>query len=393
MHVERGPQGKILVSEVLAGVEIVPHIYEGLRSIPLPNVLPVYLREVFGEKQLCIDCTDLTPLIDLPRSDKTNLTARNNFLAFLISLFRAEDRFISRDYFLFDPKYIFYNNHEEAFFWCCFPVSPTAGNLYSGTQLFSDRLNLLLSCDYIASLFEESHRKKIWTGITSDNEDLLFSLTCPLPENIVQPNKANLSSGRMRKLLLVQLTVMCIALSALLFSGLFSSLSFDLWVPAYILIFGLSLLSILLFSGRDQLNLPRRDCPTEDDGGTRMTEIIGTDNQRKDPFFSYPKAFLRRLADVKNSSDKEAPRYPILVNDFLIGKDSILCDLIIDEKSISDRHARILNREGSFFFMDTGSSSGSKIGDRILYSHEEYPLTNEDILSLGNVHFQFHQYT
>ena len=52
MHVERGPQGKILVFEVLAGAEIVQHIYEGLQVFPCQ----MFFRSIcarFLRKTLC----------------------------------------------------------------------------------------------------------------------------------------------------------------------------------------------------------------------------------------------------------------------------------------------------------------------------------------------------
>ena len=205
------------------------------------------MREVF-EKNTLWDCTGLIPLSDFSRSDYIGTDIRNNFLSFLSSLFRAEDQFITRDYFIFDPQYVFFNKLERSFYWCCIPVSPTTGNLYSGAQSISDRLNILLSCEYVTSFFDESHRKTIWTSIMEDDERLLNSLSCQQNDQTSLNDSADSFYSDIRKPLLIQISLMCLALIIITVFKLSSSIFMNLLLPVYILVFGLSLLTILLFS-------------------------------------------------------------------------------------------------------------------------------------------------
>ena len=397
MHVERGPQGKILVFEVLAGTEIVVHAYDSLRSFPLSNVLPVYLREVFGEKQLCVDCTELVPLADLRDPLEHCDLLRKNFLSFLISIFRAEDRFISRDFLVADPRYVFLNKSEASFFWCCFPVTPTAGNLHPIEQSFADRLKLLLSCELVSSLFDESLRDTIWTDVISEHEDGLITQIHQQKEE--KPEEATKGTSEKRStILFIQFVLMLFFLAFIFLWNDLSLFSLEtyIWAPPFVLVSGMALLFTLLFSAKEygkQSQTRKKKMSKEEEKTMAAVGIKSHDTQDVNPFFSYPRAFLSRLSSDRDSSDKNTKRFPLLVNDFLVGKDSILCDLVLDDKSISDRHARILKREGSYFLMDVGSSAGSMLGDRILYSYEEYPLSDNDIFSLGDIHLQFHQYT
>jgi pSer/pThr/pTyr-binding forkhead associated (FHA) protein len=99
-------------------------------------------------------------------------------------------------------------------------------------------------------------------------------------------------------------------------------------------------------------------------------------------------AFLTLHSDqhAKNQIQKNAV---VWVDDFLIGSDRVLCDLYLDDRSVSDRHARIIHRESLFFLMDVGSQEGTCIGRRRLYSFEESPLKNGDTVSFGKIVYLF----
>ena len=102
-------------------------------------------------------------------------------------------------------------------------------------------------------------------------------------------------------------------------------------------------------------------------------------------------AFLNQIVPTGTENGKKGIRSLIWTDDFLIGRDQILCDLFLDDPSISDRHARIIRRGVLFLIMDLGSSDGTFIGSRRLYSHEESPLADGDILTMGKLKFLFNQ--
>jgi pSer/pThr/pTyr-binding forkhead associated (FHA) protein len=104
------------------------------------------------------------------------------------------------------------------------------------------------------------------------------------------------------------------------------------------------------------------------------------------PLFS--PAFLTQNLTASSKSDKPM-KAVIWVADFLIGSDKCLCDFCIDHASVSDRHARILFRKPLYFLVDLGSADGTWLGSRRLYSYEENPLTDGDIIVCGEIHFIF----
>lgn len=393
MHIERGPQGKVVVFELIEGVEVVEHALLSMRNYSLPQILPLYLREVCGRKQLCSDCTELISLSDATlANDLSTDQLRKEFSSFLDSVLHLEDYYISRDFLIMDPQYVFFDKQHVSFFWCCIPVSPTAGVLYDKDSCFEERMNTFLSSSFITSLFTGQRIDRLREAMHADNESSYAEiLLSPSSEGTPCPEK-KISRAPSLPFLAVHLTVMIITLLFLLCGNDIGVLSIRPihWISIFVLVFGLSLLSILLFTHR-----VRNDDPAV--LVTRMTtkEIPAVQDKpvMKGPSISYPKAFLQLMHEGNDPPGKNRKRFPILVNDFLIGRDALLCDLFLDDKSISDRHARIVKREGTYFVLDIGSTTGSRLGDRILYSFEESPLMDGDLVSFGDIRFQFLQYT
>ena len=64
MITERGPHGTVAVMTIESGKDVVPHTLDALRNHSCRHCLPVYLRELFGQKQICADCTSLVRVTD-----------------------------------------------------------------------------------------------------------------------------------------------------------------------------------------------------------------------------------------------------------------------------------------------------------------------------------------
>jgi hypothetical protein len=64
------------------------------------------------------------------------------------------------------------------------------------------------------------------------------------------------------------------------------------------------------------------------------------------------------------------------------------CDVHINDRSVSRRHAVINVRGAQYFIKDAGSSSGTRLNDEKL-GPDRHPLNNGDTISLGQVDLTF----
>lgn len=87
--------------------------------------------------------------------------------------------------------------------------------------------------------------------------------------------------------------------------------------------------------------------------------------------------------------EMEGVRAYILVDEFMVGRDELSCDLILPGTSIGRRHARISRREGTFFVMDLGSKNGTSLDGRRLNKMEDYALPDRCQLCFADQAFYF----
>ncbi len=87
--------------------------------------------------------------------------------------------------------------------------------------------------------------------------------------------------------------------------------------------------------------------------------------------------------------ETEGLRAYILVDEFLIGRDSSVCDLALPAASVGRRHARITRQEGSFFITDLGSKNGTSLDGRRLNRHETYLLPDRCRIEFADQAFYF----
>lgn len=75
---------------------------------------------------------------------------------------------------------------------------------------------------------------------------------------------------------------------------------------------------------------------------------------------------------------------------FRIGKERSYVDYFIgDNTAISRSHANIVNRDGSYFVMDTNSTNHTFVNGNMIQSGEEVKLTHGDQIRLANEEFEF----
>ena len=68
-----------------------------------------------------------------------------------------------------------------------------------------------------------------------------------------------------------------------------------------------------------------------------------------------------------------------------IGRHPVLCDLVVDDPSVSRRHVRIGRGAGGLFVEDVHSLNGTFVEDRLLTPIEPSQLLDGDTLTLGRV--------
>ena len=108
-----------------------------------------------------------------------------------------------------------------------------------------------------------------------------------------------------------------------------------------------------------------------------------------------PQDDLFRLAMLSEGppgtlAESEGIRAFILVDEFLIGRDKMICDLILAHSTIGRVHARI-SRHGSHYFLeDLGSANGTTLNEKKLHKHQTYLLPDQCRLKFADRTFYFY---
>ena len=79
----------------------------------------------------------------------------------------------------------------------------------------------------------------------------------------------------------------------------------------------------------------------------------------------------------------------ILVDEFLLGRDSRKVDFFLDDERCGRIHARILRRRGLFFLEDLGSKNGTVLDGHRLAKYREVILPDQAKLQFGNLVYFF----
>ncbi len=113
--------------------------------------------------------------------------------------------------------------------------------------------------------------------------------------------------------------------------------------------------------------------------GVEITQAEPT--VRIEPAKKQPLACLTVL-----SSQDSGKQFEIYTDDILIGRHPALADVLLNDPTVSARHARIHYEEGRFFFSDLGSTNGSFINQQRVQTQE---LHDRDRIWLGAVELIF----
>ncbi len=75
----------------------------------------------------------------------------------------------------------------------------------------------------------------------------------------------------------------------------------------------------------------------------------------------------------------EGQKYPIVKDEFYIGRSNKSCDLIVKDPNVSRQHARIVRHQGQFWMVDMGSTNGIEFqGTRV----DRRPIGEGDVFRI-----------
>ncbi len=399
MRFERGPFGRIAVFSLDRKEDMISHVMDSLQNHILPSVLPVYLREQFGQMEFCVDCTGCDQITASSKNLMPEPLAKRKAISdFLLALLDAQDHFIDLRHFLFEPDYIFVEPDTGKLLWCCLPVLQDAAEQVSGEYFTEAKLERLLMDSFFSDVIDDDERSRI-ICLLKDGRDqelnTLLSRMAAVPKPAVHTPRSSTVVW-----LSIQTALMIIAGILLVFFSMKSGQTGTAqnlrgW---YLLFFSVMLLLTIICTGGKAKSVPA--AAAEENGNPSLTkkEIYFPEQSPTSKESAWaarntqrPPAYLNQIILSSGDNRKKGVRSVIWTDDFLIGRDRILCDLFLDDPSVSDRHARIVRRGVLFMIIDLGSAEGTFIGTRKLYSHEEIPLTDQDTVTIGKLKFLFSQ--
>jgi hypothetical protein len=377
--------------------DVVPHALSALRNRSCRNCLPVYVRELFGQKQLCVDCTGLIRLIDFTATyAHITVESRRNAVADLLGgVIEMLDLLLNPSGLLLHPDDIWLNPENGEMSFVYLPLK--SGSDESGCALSdvdATALESLLMHDFFSETVSESTRHRLIDCIFKGDEVGFVSVLDGIrhPDDNVSL-KPKLISKRTRSLgailLLMFIALFIIYILSAMPAGFFRAWE---WAPVFSISFILLTIGACKQSASKEKTVPIAGIKETPSSSNK--ELFFPDKKRScvaaggsgDSHFE--PGFLVEQSEYGHKLSKKR-RCVIWTDDFLIGSDPLLCDFSIDHPSISARHARIVRRQGIFFLVDLGSRGGSYIGHRKLFTHEENPLSDGDTLRIGEVRFLF----
>ena len=107
-----------------------------------------------------------------------------------------------------------------------------------------------------------------------------------------------------------------------------------------------------------------------------------------------PKQDLFRIAMLSEGvpgtlDEDQGIRVFILIDEFLIGRDKAICDLVFEENTIGRLHARITRHGSHYFIEDLGSKNGTYLDGKKLNKYQTYLLPEQCRLKFAEQNLYF----
>jgi hypothetical protein len=378
IHYENGPMGNLLIWILDGEASVIQYQFQLITRQPLAYLLPCLIRYRSGSPQLCQDIGDLVPLDQMHQ-----LTAlcpeigRQVLRSIGHALLDAEDRLLPCRQFTIHPSFIFLTSDLQIklAFWpvkllgkASLDPGGCAGQIgvdsvVSHWREEMDRLVRALgaACRFSGDAIADISQCLSEKGIAG----MLSYLDLPAgPEGLAGPAAPSVLANEphirtdarkaARRTLLKGLTHLWDSCSHAL-----SNSGIKHWFDC-------------LING-----------PEDDISGQEYQTVLLTAD---------PADFrMALLAEGRPGTPEEAEglRAFILVDEFLIGRDTKNIDLCLPDPGIGRQHVRIVRRAGSFFINDLGSRNGTRLDGRRLPKNTETLLPDQCILQFADRSFYF----
>lgn len=76
---------------------------------------------------------------------------------------------------------------------------------------------------------------------------------------------------------------------------------------------------------------------------------------------------------------------------YIIGTDYNQVDLKLDDQSISKKHLNIQRIDDQFYITDLNSTNGTKVNGQKLNPHQNYPINENDVITIGTQDYRFNK--
>jgi len=396
MITERGPHGTVAVMTIKSEKEVVPHALSALRSRSLRNCLPIYLRELFGQTQLCADCTGMIPISDPKAPDifVTETQKIHEIANWLESVVDVLDLALDPSGLSLFAEDVWIDSGSGRIFFTYLPLRNEFGTGCILSSMDSFSLEKLLMSHFFRPTIPDTIRHKLTDAVEKGEESLFLKAVSELRETRPDVKQKRPYVSPLTQVLLTIIFTMLITL--VMIRGIAPNRSdtgeIRKWAVPYVLIFGGITVSALVRFRNIPDPKPEKECAvskrkTETSLFFPKSDSMGSEGSTPFHFPLHPGFLCEENEYGKKTESKR--RGVIWTDDFLIGSDRILCDFVLDHPSVSHKHARIVFRQGIFYLTDLGSDCGSFIGHRKLYTFEENPLTDNDIIRIGEIRFRF----
>ncbi|MEZ4660707.1 MAG: FHA domain-containing protein [Caldilineaceae bacterium] len=145
-----------------------------------------------------------------------------------------------------------------------------------------------------------------------------------------------------------------------------------------------------LTSAPTYLNQSYRDVGVSDDDMATMPSVTPFDfaEEATEPvrMVNFAPAHLVYIEGGAHLPEKLPLEYN---HEHRIGRSEQMCDVVIDDRRVSRRHATIVGREDSFHIQDDGSAGGTYVNERRLGVTDAPILRDGDVINFNEVAYRF----
>lgn len=402
MKIERGPYGKIAVFDL--DQTLVLHALEVLQNQSCPCFLRANVREQFGHLQICYDCTGLRRLSEYNISETENLDQlRTSVKNLLLSLLEALDYCLSPSGIILDEEHIWIDPVDKSIYLTYFPTRlDTSSDQCNLTAIDTDTLDKLLGHSIFSQVIPTAIKQKLICSCQNNDERGFETAINKISNSGSLTPKESVSISIYTKYWASLLAITAIYGNLqlrIIFDQSAISKNADSFESLFFLFIPIALCAAALFHKQFKQEHSLRVNPSELKERRQVQAGIFFPDHCNETTLKSSDDYEQRIRPaylieqeeygISTARQKKRRSFLVWVDDYLIGADKSLCDLYVNDDSVDLMHARILKRGHTYFLSDLGSSSGTWIGHQRLYSHEETPLNENDIIIIGNYRLLF----